>query len=191
VFGIGLNKTATSSLHAALTILGFRGLHDGGSDVHDAVRAAIEAERPLLSDLDQDYDAFSDIGLLSRRFGILDRQYPGSRFIFTIRPIDQWLDSRRRHVERNQARKAAGIYRGTFLVVDEPKWINEWEHHNKRVRAYFDGRPDFLEIDLTSSPSWRPICELVGRPEPDEPFPWVNRDAAVHSVARASTRHPR
>jgi hypothetical protein len=182
IFGIGLNKTATSSLHDALTILGFNSLHDGGPTVHDAVLAAIDAEQPLLSNLDPRVDAFSDIGLLSRRFGILDRQYPGSRFILTVRPLDAWIDSRRRHVARNVADKAIGEYDGTFLVVDEPKWIEEWEHHTERVRTYFAGRTDFLEIDLTHSPSWGPICDLLGLAEPESPFPWANRDPALHDA---------
>jgi Sulfotransferase domain len=30
VFGIGLNKSGTSSLHEALTLLGYNSLHHGG-----------------------------------------------------------------------------------------------------------------------------------------------------------------
>lgn len=180
VFGIGLNKTATSSLHEALTVLGFTSLHDGGPEVHDAVQAAIDAGAPLLSNLDQRIDAFSDIGLLSRRFGILDRQYPGSWFVLTVRPVDDWIDSRTRHVQRNVALKEAGEYHGTFLVVDEARWRQEWEEHTSRVRAYFEGRRDFLEIDLTRAPEWGPLCELLGLDEPAAPFPWANRDPVLH-----------
>jgi hypothetical protein len=176
VFGIGLNKTGTSSLDEALRILGYRTLHDGGPRVHDAVRRAIDDGQPLLSNLDQRIDAFSDVGLLSRRFRMLDAQYPGSRFVHTTRPLDAWLDSRRRHVKRNIARKAMGKYDGTFLVVDEEKWINEWEVHHERVHAYFAGRDHFLEIDLTTNPGWPPLCTLLDVPEPEVPFPWANRD---------------
>ena len=38
---------------------------------------------------------------------MLDRQYPGSKFILTVRDLDDWLDSRRRHVETNIERHAA------------------------------------------------------------------------------------
>jgi hypothetical protein len=176
VFGIGLNKTGTSSFHEAMTILGYESLHWGGPPVHKLVQAALDDGLPLLANLDQRYDAFSDIGLLSRRFKMLDRQYRGSHFVLTVRPIDEWVDSRRRHVENNVRRKARGEYDGTFLVVDEPKWRNEWTSHLANVRAYFEGRSDFLEIDITADPNWRPFCELLGVPEPDVPFPWANRD---------------
>ena len=182
IFGIGLNKTATSSLHEALTLLGYRSLHDGGPAVHDAVKAAFDTKRPLLSNLDQTFDAFSDIGFLSRRFGFLDRQYPGSRFVLTVRPVDEWVDSRRRHVQRNIELKQAGGYDGTFLVVDEERWREEWHHHMQRVRDYFGDRRDILEVDLTRNPSWKPLCELLGVPVPDDPFPWANRDRAIHDA---------
>lgn len=180
IFGIGLNKTGTSSFDAALTLLGFHTLHDGGPAVHEAVKRAIDANAPLLSNLDQRLDAFSDIGLLSRRFRLLDKQYPGSRFVLTARPVEEWMDSRRRHVQRNVALKEVGEYHGSFLEVDEDKWLNEWDRHTERVRTYFSGRHDFLETDLTHQPAWGPICGLLGVEEPAEPFPWANRDQVLH-----------
>jgi hypothetical protein len=183
IFGIGLNKTATFSFHEALTILGFHSLHDGGRTVHDAVQRAIDDGAPLLSNLDQQLDAFSDIGLLSRRFRMLDGQYPGSRFVHTVRPVDEWLDSRRRHVERNIAKKEAGEYHSTFLVIDEEKWVREWEDHTQRVRAYFAGRDDFLEIDIIRNPRWEPFCEFLGVAEPEAQFPWANRGSAPPNAA--------
>ena len=181
IFGIGLNKTGTSSLHQALTILGFRSLHNGGPEVHDAVQAAIDGGVPLLTNLDQKYDAFSDIGLLSRRFRLLAEQYPGSKFVFTVRPVESWIDSRRRHVERNVARREAGEYDGTFLAVDEDKWMREWNEQVDRVRAYFTGRDDFLEVDIAAAPGWGSLCRLLGCPIPAAPFPWANRDNSIVS----------
>lgn len=175
VFGIGLNKTATTSLHEALTVLGFESLHWGGPPVRRLVEAAVEEGRPLLSDLDPRYDAFSDILALSENYALLDRQYPGSRFVLTVRPIDDWIDSRVRHVEENRRRRAAGEYHGNFLEIDEPTWRADWEAHTSGVRAYFAGRDDFLEIDVTAEADWTPFCALLGIPRPSTPFPWVNR----------------
>jgi len=176
VFCIGLNKTATSSFHAAMVILGLTSLHWGGPEVNQAVRAALDEGRPLLSGLDPTFDAFSDVGLLSTHFDLLDDQYPGSRFVLTVRPVDQWIDSRRRHVERNVARRAAGDYDGTFLTVDEDLWREQWQRQVGRARRYFEGRRDFLEVDLTAGGGWGPLCGLLDVPEPSGPFPWANRD---------------
>src|SRR5262249_2012112 len=84
---IGRNKTATSSFHQAMTRLGYTSLHHGGPQIERAVSDALAAEEPLLSRIDARYDAFSDIGQLSRRFMLLDRQYPGSKFVLTVRPV--------------------------------------------------------------------------------------------------------
>ena len=120
IFCIGLNKTGTRSLSDALEILGYRSLHWGGSDqatalrrgpeIRVAVERALEEGRPLLEDID-DVDAYSDLLALSTNFDVLDRQYPGSKFILTVRDLDEWLDSRRRHVETNIERRAWRVRR--------------------------------------------------------------------------------
>jgi hypothetical protein len=146
------------------------------------VRAALDEGRPLLSGLDPAFDAFSDIGLLSTHFKELDEQYPGSRFVLSVRPVDEWIDSRRRHVERNLARRAAGTYDGDFLVVDEDLWREQWERQVGRARRHFAGRPEFLEVDFTAGAGWRPLCELLDVPVPTARFPWENRDRALRSA---------
>lgn len=175
VFGIGLNKTGTVSFHEAMGMLGMKSLHWGGPEIHWRVVAAREGNHPLLWFIDQGFDAFSDIGVLSRSFAELDKQYPGSRFVLTVRDRDEWLDSRLRHVTKNVQLKEAGEYHGDFLVVDEEKWRREWDQHLERVHRYFDGRDDFLEIDITAGAGWAPFCKLLDVAEPSEAFPWGNR----------------
>jgi hypothetical protein len=136
IFCIGLNKTGTSSLHQALQTLGFRSLHLGGPEVPVGIKRATDEGRGLVEYLG-DYDAFSDIWRLSERFELLDRQYPGSKFILTIRDLDGWLESRRQHVQRNVLRKAQGHYSGGFLTVDIERWTHEFDEHHARVLDYF------------------------------------------------------
>jgi hypothetical protein len=178
VFCIGLNKTATTSFHTAMTMLGYNSLHWGGPEPRLAVEAAAAAGEPLLSGLDASIDAFSDIQALSERFVLLDQQYPGSRFMLTVRPRDRWVESRRRHVENNIARRDAGTYHGNFLEIDESAWIALWDSHLHAVRSYFATRTNFVETDLTAGNGWAPFCALLDIEEPQEPFPWVNRTAS-------------
>lgn len=175
VFGIGLNKTGTSSLHEALTILGFESLHWGGPAIRELVEGSLRSGEALLARLEDSIDAFSDIEALSTNYRLLDEQYPGSVFILTVRPVDEWIESRRRHVVRNVRRKEEGCYDGTFLEVDEPGWREQWNRHVDGVRSYFRGRDDCLEVDLTSDPSWGPLCALLDLPHPETAFPWMNR----------------
>ena len=176
IFGIGLNKTGTISLHEALKVLGYRSLHFGGQQAQWAVSRAKEEGKPLLSYIAGDFDAFSDIGLLTANFDVADRQYPGSKFILTVRRFEDWLDSRRRHVEKNQLAKAAGGYDGTFLNVDLEGWTAEFHRHHTCVERHFANRPnDLLVLDITAGQGWEPLCGFLGRPIPNAAFPWRNR----------------
>ena len=64
---------------------------------------------------------------------------------------------------------------GRFLDVDEKKWRRQWNRHLRLAREYFEGRDDFIEIDITAGAGWGPFCELLGVDEPAEAFPWENR----------------
>lgn len=178
VFGIGLNKTGTISLHHALEQLGFRSLHWGGPDVRRAVEVSADAGRPLLTGID-DHDAFSDILALSERFDVLDRQYPGSRFILTTRPVDDWVESRRRHVLRNRERAERGEYAGTFLEIEPDRWRAEFAAHHDRVSAHFAGRTDLLTFRIAEGDGYERLCPFLGLAVPDEPFPHRHRSGAA------------
>jgi len=181
VFCIGLSKTGTRSLHDALTILGLRSVHWGGPDldtavqrgpeIRDAVERALRDGTPLLAELDE-ADAYSDILSLSLSFDVLDRQYPGSRFVLTVRELGDWLASRSRHVAANVARQARGEYAGSFLVEDIPGWTAEALAHEANVRAHFADRPrDLLVMDIAAGAGWETLCPFLELPVPDVPFP--------------------
>lgn len=181
IFCIGLSKTGTRSLHDALLLLGLRSVHWGGPDlqtavrrgpeIRDAIELALRAGRPLLDGIDE-ADAYSDIEALTHNFDVLDRQYPASRFILTVRAMDPWLDSRERHVEANLARRARGEYDGSFLTVDRAGWREEMTAHTARVRSYFAARPDdLLELDIAAGDGWELLCPFLGLPAPALPFP--------------------
>ncbi|MFT5201552.1 MAG: hypothetical protein ACI9C1_000928 [Candidatus Aldehydirespiratoraceae bacterium] len=175
VFAIGLNKTGTTSFHDAMTGLGYKSLHWGGPSIREQIELSRDAGELLLHSLDQSIDCFSDIEVLAKNFELLDEQYPGSRFMMTVRPLEKWLDSRRRHVENNQRRAERGEYDGKFMVVEEDEWRRSYERHYPRVREYFAGRDDFVEVDITAGAGWVPFCELLGVAEPKTAFPHSNK----------------
>lgn len=178
IFGIGLNKTGTISLHQALETLGIPSLHWGGPDVRAQVLRAVDEERPLVDDLGG-YQAFSDIEDLSTRFATLDQQYPGSRFILTTRPVESWIESRRRHVLRNRQRAARGEYCGTFLSFEPEVWRQRFNEHHETVTTYFAGRGDLLTMRITEGDGFDVLCPFLGLPVPAEAFPWRHRAAAA------------
>jgi hypothetical protein len=180
IFCIGLNKTGTISLHQALTALGFSSLHWGGQASRRAVEQAIRENKPLLEHLG-DYDAYSDIQRLSVNFDVLDQQYPRSRFILTTRDVEEWLDSRRRHVLRNRERKSRGEYDGTFLEIEPDRWRAQFVEHHERVEDYFRGRDDLLVMRVTEGDGYELLCPFLGVPTSSEAFPWSHRNTSISS----------
>jgi hypothetical protein len=174
VFGIGLMKTGTLSLHEALERLGYNGLHNGGLETMNLVQQAIDEGKPMLTYLDPSFEAFTDIFGVTYFYFLADAQYPGSRFILTVRDLEDWLDSRRRHVEKDQQVKGAD-HEGV-MNVDLDGWRTEYLRHEAVVRAYFANRPsDLLVLDITAGQGWEPLCEFLDRPVPEAPFPWKNQ----------------
>lgn len=174
IFGIGMNKTGTISLHEALTTLGYRSLHWGGPEVRRVVERARDEGRGLVDDFPE-VDAFSDVWCLSENFALLDRQYPGSRFVLTTRPLDDWVESRRKHVARNVARRETGEYTGDFLTVDVEAWTADYERHHDAVARYFEGRADLLVLRIAEGDGYELLCPFLGVAVSDEPFPARHR----------------
>jgi Sulfotransferase domain len=189
VFGIGLGKTGTSSLHQALELLGYRCLHSGGVETAASVLRAIDESSPMLGYLDPELDAFTDVLPIRAYFHLADVQCPGSKFILTVRDRDDWLESLRRHVERNQERKAAAALDGDFDLgpVDVERWATEYRRHEAVVRGYFAHRPDdLLVLDITAGDGWEPLCKFLDHPVPETPFPHENR---FQNVVPSQRRH--
>lgn len=169
VFGIGLNKTGTRSLAAALRILGYRTLHKGDAATSALVERAVDESMPLLSYIGEKFDAYFDVRALVEQFPLADEQYPGSKFILSTSALEPWLDSREAHT------LGKAEVRGTTAAVDRAAWTAEYHWHHDRVRSYFRGRPsDLLEFDVRAGNGWKELAAFLGRSEPRSPFPREN-----------------
>ena len=85
LFGIGLSKTGTLSLHTAFGMLGLRSCHWRHAQ-------GPRKGRIVLPEDFQHYDAGSDV-TAGGVFPLLDEMYPGSRFIYTVRELNAWAAS--------------------------------------------------------------------------------------------------
>lgn len=173
VFNIGLNRSGTTSLAEAFTVLGLRAVHFRyeGHRLFDIVRANLAIGCRPFGGLDTRFDFFSDFaGQLC--FRQVDAAYPGSRFIVTLRKLEDWLDSRERKVRKNLERPD---YRYAFKRVDREGWTREREAFLAAVREHFRDRgQDLLEMDIPGGDGWETLCPFLGLPVPTVPFPWKN-----------------
>ena len=181
MFGVGLHKTATTSLHAALGILGYDSAHWPSAHWARAVWAEMTTAGRSRT-LERSYAACDlPISILYRQ---LDAAYPGSRFILTVRDEASWIDSVRRHWDANANPFRKGWDRDPFSHAihkelygrrdfDAETMLARFRRHNAEVKEYFASRlDDFLVLD--GGNRWGDLCGFLGRPIPGVPYPKAN-----------------
>ncbi len=183
IFGIGLSKTGTTSLIEALQMLGYDAIH---------------AERAYHIDM---FQASADTPVAAR-YRQLDQLYPNSRFILTVRDMDSWLESCRKHFtdyhldELPDAKTAIefAFCRGVLYGIDhfDPDVFRlAYQRHVTEVREYFYHRPDdLLELNITAGEGFDKLCPFLGQPILDAPFPKTNVSSnAPHNPRGLSLGH--
>lgn len=181
VFVIGLSRTGTTSMHRALSTLGFQSIH---------------WDNPLTGRLPGDvdlhlFDAFGDINITAR-FEALSFRFPDARFILTERPLPQWVRSVSTHYHQRKGvcspgelgdDRFVGQHEGQLgeihgsLYAGHASWADAYASFSKRVDAHFGSHPDgrLLRFSVTEGDGWAPLVAFLGLPAPDPPFPHANR----------------
>lgn len=191
IFCIGLNKTGTSSLHEAFQILGLKSVHfidDEGNNIKDLILDNFLTKKDILHGLAA-YNAISDWDRPPHTFNIVkkfDEHYPGSKFIVNIRNCDDWLNSREKHVKRNQKLKKKYPNQNiTWIEVNRREWKLEYECHYKAIDKYFkDRKEDVLYFDVTQGDGWEKLCPFLNLPIPSTSFPSENMQLKMKNMVK-------
>ena len=175
IFGIGLSKTGTTSLAAALEILGYRTRDYPGLTRY--VPGDLSSIDPRM--LAQN-EALTDTPIPSF-YRELDAQFPGSKFILTVRDMDGWLLSCKKQFTAKLAEKQNEAHNQLFMdlygtaVFDEELFRRGYQRFVEGVHQHFEGRPqDLLVLDVAGGDGWSKLCAFLGKPVPDIPFPKAN-----------------
>jgi hypothetical protein len=182
IFGIGWHKTATTSLAAAMTILGFKSKHFPYN-----MYLEIIAKKQRFFDVEQNY-MLCDLPL-APLFKELDQAYPGSKFILSKRDTPSWLNSIKHHFALAERPHESGMTQGDWVQktsyghsihelaygrrdFDETTCRLRYEQHNREVLAYFKDRPgDLLIMDITQELGWLTLCDFLDVPVPEVSYP--------------------
>jgi len=185
IFGIGFFKTGTTSLAAALETIGYS-VVDGESTLRpgygDEGRTLIEYIEngnfrfPII----ERHDAFTDAPYFFV-WRQLDKEFPNSKFVLTVRDDDEWISS----VLRFYSNRPVQLLRDYFLnpcgdptrsVDCRDEWLSRYRRHNREVMEYFKARPDdLLVMDLSKGDSWATLGKFLNQEVPDGKFPHANR----------------
>jgi hypothetical protein len=174
VFGIGFNKTGTSTLGSCLRRLGYR--HVSHSSAMLAAYEAGDFDRMIAET--RRYDSFEDWPwpLIFRQFYA---EYGDEAcYVLTVRASSQvWLDSLKKHALTTHPDRPmrSAVFGHKYPHGREQEHIRLYEEHNRTVRAYFAARPkaSFIELCWERGHGWAELCGFLGHPVPDAPFPHV------------------
>ncbi len=175
IFGIGLSKTGTSSLARALELLGCRTKDYLGIETY--ARGDLNSiDRKVMAE----YDAFTDTPIPSF-YKELDREYPNSKFILTVRETNGWLKSCKKQFTQKLDDKQNEAHKELFMdlygcsVFDEQLFKKGYNKFVDSVLDYFQNRPhDLLILDIIAGDGWEKLCPFLDKPIPDIAFPKAN-----------------
>lgn len=187
VFGIGLSQTGTKSLAQALTMLGFNIIHSPDDEVTLKELMAGDYNFSILNNS----DGITDI-TVAPFYAQLDKLFPSSKFILTIRNKKSWLSSlqaqwsdksvsdnlfsaQENNMQRRRLLRVAtyGIY--TFNVE---RFSYVYDLHYKNVVEYFKDRPETLLIlNIYTGEGWEKLCPFLNQPVLEQPFPYMEKNS--------------
>lgn len=178
IFGIGLHKTATTSLSKALTLLGYKSGHwETAKWAKFLYKQTIEKDTTILDK----YNAVCDlpVPLIYKQ---LDKLYPNSKFILTLRDENNWIESVRKHWSntnpfRHQWDTDVFTHKVHKMLYgqtefNEQIFLNRYRQHTKEVKDYFKHREqDLLIMYMDQGADWNELCTFLDQPVPNISYP--------------------
>ena len=194
IFLICFNKCGTKTFHDFFRKNGLKSLHFRqkfgpfkGAYLAKSMEANFNCGKKILDGISQ-YNVYSDMVYVDGKISIeanklfreLDKNYPGSHFIFNDRPVDDWIQSRLNHESgpygsfTGRWQSATGLSREK--VIDS--WRTGYFQHKEQVFKYFQGRSDFMHFDLNKK-SVTDVVSFLNSEYKLDPKKWVMRGSTL------------
>jgi hypothetical protein len=168
---VGFHKTGTSTLDEALKILGYKviGLR------LDLAKYLLNGDYSKALKIADKYDAFQD-NPWPILYKELDKKYPNSKFILTIREDQKWLKSIVNHFGGDNTGMRKWIYGESDPKGNEELYLKRYQKHNQDVIEYFkDRKEDLIIVSWEKGDGWNEICTFLGKQIPNQDFPHSNK----------------
>ena len=165
IFGLGLSRTGTTTLNETLRLMGYNTIH-------------YPTSKELWSESN---DGATDIPTIPA-YKLLDKVFPGSKFILTMRDKQEWMRSMYPYLERKrnwnqgsaQVQLRIDVYGAPFF--EEEKYSNAFDKHHEDVIQYFKERPeDLLIVNILNGESPKSLYDFLGKDNAPEQYGHHNK----------------
>jgi len=178
-FEIGMGRTATRSVYVAFKSFGLKAIHGSGGCtlcINDAIEKMEAGRIDLML-----YETYEYCGHMpSFHWRQLAEERQDSKFILTLRPVDQWLKSAKGKIGtggRADPRRGNMLHKRHYGSETPTKeQLREgFIRHSSEVQEYFAREPErLLVLDVFSMKDlvlWKLIADFVGGTPPEGKFP--------------------
>ncbi|MBV6644204.1 MAG: hypothetical protein KI790_02070 [Cyclobacteriaceae bacterium] len=171
IFGIGLSKTGTTSLAVAMRQIGFKVKHN--------------PKNPY----DLESAQFCNDILVSQLFKYLDKSYPNSKFIYTVRDMNSWLESCQKHFGHKMTLQDIFFYKA--LKFERDTWKEFYLRFDEEVKEYFEHRSqDLLILNLSDeSDPWEKILTFLNLDVDSSTLPEFPRKNVTAEIAEFRSKY--
>jgi len=190
VIGVGVGRTGTMSLRLAINELGLGPCYHM-EDVMDEIATRVPHWSDSLNgkpDWPAIYDGFNSAvdWPTAAFFRELVSHYPSAKFVLTVRDPENWAASFGSTIYKLLAEKdkappevkdwlvmAEGVIANSGFPsgLDDDALARAFVAHNEAVKSTIPA-DQLLVFEVKEG--WEPLCEFLGKPVPDEPFPRTN-----------------
>ncbi len=207
LFGIGWHKSGTASLGRALSVLGMRHLVGYWGVANELTPHWVAGRYEEIFKVAEQFDSFEDSPWNHPGFyKELDRHFPGSKFILTVRDEERWFHSLQAMIDgwsdkQRETNVGYHLFHNAVFGSGEihgrkRHFMETYNRHNRDVMEYFKERPgDLLVMDLEQGDGWEKLCSFLDKPVPTSSFPHINKgrsrlrtDAAHRNVRRRASK---
>jgi len=219
IIGAGFGRTGTMSLKLALEELGYGRCYHMIELTNEPENVryweqALSSKKPNWDQLFEGYQSITDFpGCLF--YKELLAQYPDARVILTTRDPEKWYRSAAATIFKARpnfsqflkisrsylfSKRTRQLMRLGWLInrliygkafayrqSNKKKAIEAFLNHNEEVKKYV---PSEQLLVYQVSQGWEPLCDFLGKPVPDKPFPKTNKADHFHRMKNLSLDGP-
>ena len=195
VIGAGFGRTGTLSLKIALEELGFGPCHHMKEVMKNQQQTewfhqASKGEKVNWEEVFEKYQSAVDWPAVAYYQELADT-FPEAKIILGIRDVDAWYQSVSETIYTvlpnfpKWIRLVLPRTNKAMDMIDRTVWIGEFsgrfedkefavDVYNKHIELVKKVIPAERLLIHSAKDGWQPLCDFLGVPVPDEPYPWVN-----------------